>query len=197
MGELIRIGEEWVDDETGQIYTQEELNYLSDKRILQAHTDYCKRSIEYGTEINYHLVKLSNKESNKMRVKERYKFNMMHRTDLREIMASDKLSLKEVGFIGRLTPFICFPDNDVKINNQYLTLEELAKFVGFSKNIMTKVIKVLENEEIIKVVKGGNKPPIIYFNPFLYSAGREVSKDTYMMFAKSKYNPDLKYYIDK
>lgn len=197
MGELIRIGEEWIDDETGQIYTQEELNNLSDKKILQAHTDYCKRSIEYGTEVNYHLIKLSNKESNKKKVKERHKFNMMHRTDLKEIVLSGVLSPKEGAFIGLLTPFICFPDNDVKINNQYLTLEELGKIIGYSKNVMTSIIKNLEKEEIIKVVRGGNKPPIIYFNPFLYSAGREVSKDTYMIFAKSKYNPDLKYYIDK
>jgi hypothetical protein len=116
---------------------------------------------------------------------------MMHRTDLKELMMNNKLSVQESAFIGRLTPFITHPDNDVKVKNQYLTLEELSEFCGFSKNVMTKTIKSLEQLEIIKVVKGGNRPPIIYFNPFLYAAGREVTIDTYMIFEQSKYNPDI------
>lgn len=184
-------GDVWVDKSTGEIYTQSQVDSFNNEKILTDHKAYMERSLEYGTENKYTVIELPSKESNKKRVKEGYKFNMMHRTDLRKIIFSGKLKAKEIAFIGGLTPFICFPDNDVKFNNQYLTLDSIGKLIDCGENRMTTVIKTLESQEIIKMIRGGNKPPVIYFNPFLYSSGREVSEETYNMFIDSKYNPNV------
>lgn len=195
MSKLIKYGEEWVHEETGQIYTHKELQSLNDKRMFESHNEYMKTALEHGLEVKKKLTPLKQTiESSRKTVKEGYKFNMIHRTDIKELLTSNKLTVQEFAFIGAFTPFITYPDNDVKINNQYFTLEELGDFCGYSKNIMTRTIKKLEQLEVIKVVKGGNRPPIIYFNPFLYAAGREVSNDTFNMFCKSRYNPDIARY---
>lgn len=191
MSKYIHTGECWIDKDTGEVVSEKTIQEVKDQKIVQKHNEYVEDVAESNGKQNYKLVKVPDREPVTKKIKEGFKFNMIHRTDLKKIMLSDKLSVKEKGFIGCLTPFISFPDNDVKINHEYLTMEELAKFVGFSKNVMTKVIKVLENEEIIKVVRGGKRPPIIYFNPFLYCAGRETSIETYNLFAKSIYNPEV------
>ena len=195
MSNLVKYGEEWVHKETGEVFTQKRLIEINDKKAFEANTNYIKNTIEHDLDRNYKMNKVSEKESTKMTVKEGYKFNMIHRTDMKELFLSDVLSNQDKQFIGVLSPFISFPDNCIKINNEYLTLEQLGKFVGISKNMITKVIKNLEVNELIKVVKGGKNPPVIYFNPFLISAGREVERDTYMMFAKSIYNPDVRFYV--
>lgn len=191
---LVKFENEWIDTETGQIFTSKQLKTLNNKKLFDEHNTYLSNSIDLDIDPEYKLIKLKEKESQTKVVKEGYKFNMIHRTDLKELMLSNDLTVYESAFIGKLTPFITYPDNDIKINKQYLTLEELSKFCGFSKNIMTKTIKSLEKLEVIKVVKGGNKPPVIYFNPFLYSAGREVNIDTFNLFCQSRYNPDLQHY---
>lgn len=196
MSKLIKNGEEWVHEETGEIYTKKRLEELNNKKMFEEHNKYLKNSFEHELDPKYKLTKIrESNESNKKSIKEGYKFNMMHRTDIKELLLSNKLSVQEFAFIGAMTPFISYPENDVKINNEYLSLEELADFCGYSKNIMTRTIKNLEKLEVIKVVKGGNRPPIVYFNPFLYSAGREVSNDTFNMFCKSIYNPDVANYM--
>lgn len=192
---IIKVGEEWIDSETGEIITKKKLEKLNEQQLIETHEHYWNNSIDHEINPKIKLTRIREaNESNKMTVKEGYKFNMIHRTDLKELMLSNKLTVHESAFIGRLTPFITYPDNEVRIQNQYLTLEELSEFCNFSKNIMTRTIKNLEKLEVIKVVKGGKKPPIIYFNPFLFSAGREINKDTFMMFAKSQYNPDIVHY---
>lgn len=195
MNKFVQYGDLWRDLETGEIITQQQLQKLNDKELFESHNTYLKNTIEYGLDAKKKLKSLKDvDEVSKMTVKEGYKFNMIHRTDLKELMLSNKLTVQEFAFIGAFTPFITYPDNDIKIQNQYLSLEELCEFCGYSKNIMTRTIKKLEKLEVIKVVKGGNKPPIIYFNPFLFSAGRDINKDTFMMFAKSCYNPDFMFY---
>lgn len=127
MSKLIRVnGEEWVHKETGEIYTQQDLTDLNNKKMLEQNTEYHKNIVEHDLEYDYKIVPVGKKESNKKSVKERHNFNMIHRTDLKEIMLSGKLGEKECAFIGRLTPFICFPDNDIKIQNEYLTIEQIA-----------------------------------------------------------------------
>lgn len=188
-------GEEYIHIQTGEIATKRELQKMNDRQMYENHNAYMESANELDLDIKKGLKTLSEpKESNFKKVKEGYKFNMTHRTDVKELLLTNKLTVQEFAFIGALTPFIVYPDNSVQIQNQYLTLEQLSEFCGYSRNTMTKTLKNLENLEVIKVVKGGNRPPIIYFNPFLFSAGREVTNDTYMMFAKCKYNPDIAHY---
>lgn len=190
-----RYGEEYFDKDTGEIITKERLQELNDKQMFENHNQYMKTAIENDLKVKNKLTPLREpKENAKKSVKEGYKFNMIHRTDIKELLLTNKLTVQEFAFIGAFTPFITYPDNDIKINNEYLPLDKLGEFCGYSKNIMTRTIKKLEKLEVIKVVKGGNRPPIIYFNPFLYSAGREVSNETFNMFCKSRYNPDVAYY---
>lgn len=194
MSKLVKYGEEWVHTETAEIYTKDQLNKLNNKKMFEEHNKYLKNAIEHELDPKYKLVKMSDKESTVMTVKEGYKFNMMHRTDLKELMMNVKFTVQESAFIARLTPFISYPFNDVQIQNEYLTLEELSEFCGYHRTTMSKVIKRLEELEVIKVVKGGNRPPIVYFNPFLYAAGRDVHKDTFDMFCRSRYNPNIANY---
>lgn len=195
MSKLIKHGEEWVHVETGEVFTKKKLDELNDKKMFEQHNEYLHNSIEHDLDPKYKLTKLREpKQISKKTVKEGYKFNMMHRTDIKDLLLSNKLTVQEFAFIGAFTPFINYPDNDIKINNEYLPLEKLAEFCGYSKNIMTRTMKKLEELEVVKVVKGGNKPPVIYFNPFLYAAGREVSNETFNMFCKSRYNPDIAQY---
>lgn len=197
MNKLVRRNnEEWVHTETGQIYTNKELEKANEKQMLEANTKYYHNAVQHDLDVVHRIIPITKKESSKKVVKEKYNFNMIHRTDVKELMLSGVLSEKECAFIGRFQAFICYPDNDLRIHNDYLSYEELGNVLGYSKNVMTKIIKSLEVNEIIKVVKGGNKPPIIYFNPFLYSSGREIDSDTYMMFCKSRYNPDINYYAN-
>ncbi|AZV43758.1 hypothetical protein BAOM_3149 [Peribacillus asahii] len=195
MSKLIKHGEEWVHTETGEVWTQKRLQEYNDKQMFENHNQYMKNAIEHDLKVKKKLTTIrESNETNRKTIKEGYKFNMIHRTDIKELLLSNKLTVQEFAFIGAFTPFITYPDNDIKINNEYFPLEDLAEFCGYSKNIMTRTIKKLEELEVIKVVKGGNRPPIIYFNPFLFSAGREISNDTYMMFCKSRYNPDVAHY---
>lgn len=195
MSKLINHGEEWVHIETGEVWTKKRLDELNDKQMFEHHNTYFKNSVEHDLDPKYKLTKMKEpKETSKKTIKEGYKFNMMHRTDIKELLLTNKLTVQEFAFIGAFTPFITYPDNDIRINNEYLSLEQLAEFCNYSKNIMTRTIKKLEELEVVKVVKGGNRPPIIYFNPFLYSAGREVNNDTFNMFCKSRYNPDVAHY---
>lgn len=191
---LVKFEDEWIDTETGQIFTNKQIKKLNNKKLFDEHNTYIKNSIDLEIDADYKLTKIKEKESTKKSVKEGYKFNMIHRTDIKELLLTNKLTVQEFAFIGAFTPFISYPDNDIKINNEYLSLEELGEFCSYSKNIMTRTIKKLEELEVIKVVKGGNRPPIIYFNPFLYAAGREVNTDTFNMFCKSRYNPDVSKY---
>jgi hypothetical protein len=195
MSKLVKHGEEWRHIETGEIFTKKQLDKLNDQKMFEQHNEYLKNSIEHELDPKYKLTKLKEpKQNSKKTIKEGYKFNMMHRTDIKDLLLSNKLTVQEFAFIGAFTPFISYPENDIKINNEYFSLEKLAEFCGYSRNMMTKTMKKLEELEVVKVVKGGNRPPIIYFNPFLYSAGREVSNDTFNMFCQSKYNPDISMY---
>lgn len=195
MSKLIKHGEEWVHIETGEVFTKKRLESINEKKMLENHNEYLLNSIQHDLKPKRKLTKLKEpNESNKKSVKEGYKFNMIHRTDIKDLLMTNKLTVQEFAFIGAFTPFITYPDNDIKINNEYLTIESLSDFCGYGRNMMSKTLKKLEQLEVIKVVKGGNKPPIIYFNPFLYAAGREISTDTYMMFCKSQYNPDVAQY---
>lgn len=103
---------------------------------------------------------------------------------LRYVLSESNLGIHEYAFIGTLTPFITEPNNDIRIYNKYLNLEQIGKIVGISKNIVTRVIKNLEKSNIIRVIKGGNQPPIIYFNPNLFNVNKNISKETFELFTE-------------
>lgn len=101
---------------------------------------------------------------------------------LKNLFLSQDLSRNDLAFICFLYPFITKPDNDIRINKKYLKLEDVGKLVGFSKNVVTKIINSLEENDIIRVIKGGNKPPIIYFNPNLFYINEPSSEEIYTLF---------------
>jgi hypothetical protein len=197
MSKLIKHGEEWVHSETGQVFTKKELKAINDKQLHESHNQYLRNSIEHELDSQVKLIKVKEpKEPTKRTIKEGYTFNMIHRTDVKDFFDQygDELTLQDISFIGMFSAYITYPNNDVKINKKYLTLEDLAKKCKLSKNKITSTIKNLERLEVIKVIKGGNVPPVIYFNPFLFASGREIANDTFLMFCKSKYNPEVARY---
>lgn len=98
-----------------------------------------------------------------------------------------KLSLGARGFIATYSSCINFPKNCVVVNNKYPTIQDLISQLGVNENKVYKILKELEEAEVIKRIKMGNQN-CIYFNPFLYCGGGVVDKDTYNMFKKSRWS---------
>lgn len=133
--------------------------------------------------------------------KERVKLNIVEDDVLindNRYLQKIKLGLHEYAFLGKSAPFIQKPNNDMRINNKYISLEEIGKQIGISKNIVTRTVRNLESVNLIRLVYGGNQPPIIYFNPDIFYINKETSIETKKLFAepieKVKNN---KYYLEK
>lgn len=185
-------GEVWYDKETGEKKTKSQIQKDKGNKLLSVYNDYVSESAELGIKNTLGLTYVGTRESNTRSVKEGYQFNMIHTMDVILILKHGTLSPKEWAFVGAFSPCVQFPDNDLKIDNQYLNYGELGSILGYSRNTIGEIVNSLEEKEIVKVVKGGNRPPIIYFNPFLYAGGREVKNETCNMFVDSQYNPDVK-----
>ena len=110
------------------------------------------------------------------------RINSISVSNMKDLFLNEGISSQDRQFIGTLSPFIKYPNNDILVFNEYLTLENLGKFIGISKNIITKVVKNLQELNVINVVSGGKNPPTIYFNPNLISSGECISCSTIEMF---------------
>ena len=102
----------------------------------------------------------------------------------------NKLSIHARATIATLEGLIVFPSNCVIIDGNIPTYKCLQDIVGIGKSKMYDVLNELEYNEIIKRQKESGRIAI-YFNPFLYSSGKVVTKTTHDMFIDSIYNPKL------
>lgn len=190
--------EQIVNSETGELLTEEDFHELFSDDISNKLLDYKRACKEVGALPQLGINKLQGAVYAVVPVKNKHKFNKVFEVDMRELILKGKtLTTNEFAFIGCFTSFITFPTNEIKVNNEYLTIEEIGKLIGVGKNAMSTTIKNLEKNEIIKVVKRHKLPPIIYFNPFLTCGGKVVEYDTYMLFRDSIFNPNLNVEEDK
>lgn len=114
-------------------------------------------------------------------------FMKVFRVQVREIIKNKELSKNARMFIGTLESFLYFPTNSVIIDGKNPTPQELMNLLDIGKSKYYEVIKELEDKEIIKVIKR-NGDTIIFFNPFLFSAGAVVDRETFEMFKNSRFS---------
>jgi hypothetical protein len=183
--------EQILDSETGELITEEQFHNLFSDDINNKLIDYKKACKEVGQMPQIGISKLQGSVYTVVPIKNKHKFNKVFEVDMRELILKGKsLTTNEFAFIGCFTSFITFPTNEIKVNNEYLTFEEIGKMIGIGKNAVSTMLKNLEKNEVIKVVKRHKLPPIIYFNPFLNCSGKVVEYDTYMLFRDSIFNPN-------
>lgn len=182
--------EQILNSETGELITEDEFHELFSEDLSNKLKDYKKACREVGELPKLGINKLQGSVYAVVPIKNKHKFNKVFEVDMREIINAKTLTTNEFAFIGCFTSFITFPTNEIKVNNEYLTIEEIGKMIGVGKNAISTTLKNLEKNEIIKVVKRHKLPPIIYFNPFLNCGGKVVEYDTYMLFRDSVFNPN-------
>lgn len=78
--------------------------------------------------------------------------------------------------------------NIVKLKrNQYMNKKYIMEYLGITENYLYKNMKLLEELEIIKIIKK-DKKEIIYFNPYISYKGTTISVETEKIFNNSKWN---------
>lgn len=85
--------------------------------------------------------------------------------EFQQLLKSGELSKNELAFIGFFNNFIEPFTFEVKVDDEYVTLENIGKLINVGKNTISSVLKELESKNIIKVITRHKEPPIIYFNP--------------------------------
>jgi glutathionyl-hydroquinone reductase len=109
------------------------------------------------------------------------------RVAVRDLMENGNLSKNAKSFIACMQPYIYFPCNYIVYKCGNPDTKELTKMFDMGKTTLFETLKELEDKGVIKRIKRGGQM-IIYVNPFLYSAGGLVEKDTYELFKDSIYS---------
>jgi hypothetical protein len=182
--------EQIIDSDTGELITEDDFHEIFSEDIYTKLQDYKKACRDTGQLPQLGINKLQGVKYACFPVKNKHKFNKVFEVDMKELIMAKTLTTNEFAFIGCFTSFITFPTNEIKINNEYLTFEEIGKMIGIGKNAISTTLKNLEKNEVIKVIKRHKLPPIIYFNPFLICGGKVVEYETYMLFRDSIFNPN-------
>jgi hypothetical protein len=177
--------EQIVDSQTGELITEEEFHENFSEDLSNKLRDYKKACRDVGELPKLGINKLQGAVYAVVPIKNKHKFNKVFEVDMKELIMAKTLTTNEFAFIGCFTSFITFPTNEIKINNEYITYEEIGKMICIGKNAVSTTLKNLENNEVIKVVKRHKLPPIIYFNPFLNCGGKVVEYETFMLFRDS------------
>jgi hypothetical protein len=183
--------EQILDSQTGELLTEEDFHGIFSEELSNKISEYKKACRDIGELPQLGINKLQGVVYAVVPIKNKHKFNKVFEVDMRELILKGKtLTTNEFAFIGCFTSFITFPTNEIKVNNEYLTFEEIGKMIGIGKNAVSTMLKNLEKNEVIKIVKRHKLPPIIYFNPFLNCGGKVVEYETYMLFRDSIFNPN-------
>ena len=177
-----------IDISTGEIIDKQNMKYALENKITQKYIEISQEILNLGLNIDLQLIKSHGEEYNCVRIKDKYTFGKVFRVSVRELLEKDRPSKNALAFIALLEPYIYFPTNSIIYHGKSPSLKELEDIVELKKSTLYSVLKELEEKDVIKKVKK-NGNIIIYFNPFLYSSGAFILKDTYDLFASSKYNP--------
>lgn len=185
-----------VNTKTGEIISKDEFRNSMGDIINQRVESYIELHKELGVLPKFAIHKLKKGIFPCVSIKKNYAFNKTFRVKTKELALSNILDSNCWAFIGFYSNFLEFPTNEIMVNHQHLTYEELGRLIGWNKNKIPTVLKKLEEHEIIKIIKRIIKiikrhklPPVVYFNPFLFCSSKTVDVETYMMFENSIYNP--------
>ena len=170
---------QFVDLESGEILTKDEMKKIQTKRTEEIKLDF----FDDINKISLTILELENqqrvvnkrskksKKDNKVRFqyKSGYEFNKVFRDKIKEgeYMKLDK-NEKLAHFV--LRDFVSHPSNAIVIDGKIPKVEELAKICSLSKPTLTDALVSLEEKGLIKRVQEG-KYKMIYFSPEYYSGG--------------------------
>jgi len=178
----------YVDIETGECNSRTNFLKLEKEEQQTAVEEKNKKLIELDS-FPSKLVLFKGAEYDTKTIKKNNQFSKIFRVEVRKLMMDKDrdLSIYARATIATLEGFISFPSNRVVINSSTPTLEELQKLIKVGRTKLYNIFKELEYYDIIKRKKEGNIS-VIYFNPFLYCAGKLVEIETYNMFKDSVFN---------
>jgi hypothetical protein len=173
--------EQIVDVPTGEILSEDfELLKRSKQNLKLIYEHVKKAYADNGESIGLELRILKGIQYIVVSPKTKCPFNQMYQDDLKKIFESKKLTIFTLAYLARFTPYIKFPENFLVIENHIPNQDELAESLSVRRNKIAEAEKELEYHEIIKKVKSGNNR-IVYFNPFLYTAGLVVCQSCFDM----------------
>lgn len=101
---------------------------------------------------------------------------------MREIYSTQKFDTKEFALIGFLSNLATKPFNDIRIDSMHHTLEYLGSLIGFSRNTTSQGIRMLEEKNLVRMVKNGNQTSIIYLNPDYFYINKPTEQSTIDLF---------------
>ena len=179
-------------NDTGELITEEDFHKTFKDDIATKLKEYRNICDDVEELPQFGIRKLQGSTYACFPIKNKYQYNKVFRGDMRELLKSGLLTKNELAFVGFFTSFITFPTNEIKMDNEYLTFEEMGKMIGIGKNAVATTLINLEKNEVVKVVKRHKLPPVVYFNPFLFCSGKVVEYETYMLFRDSGFNPNVK-----
>jgi hypothetical protein len=179
-----------IDIDTGEIIDRDQIKDAYEKQLFKKYYEIHKELLALDLDTELLIIKNRGENYKCVQIKRDYTFGKVFRVAVRELMEKNKPSRNALSFIAIMEPYIYFPTNSIIYYGKSPSLKDLENIVGLKKTALYDVLNELEDKDVIKKIKrDGNI--IIYFNPFLYSSGAFVLKDTYELFRKSKYNPNL------
>jgi hypothetical protein len=178
---------EILDTSTGEVISLDEIKRAKEEKVAKELSNI--RSELKSLNIHSDLVLIKQRGENYpcVKVKPNHYFQKVFRVEVRELMKRKELSKNARMFIGTLQTFLYFPTNAVIVDGHNPTSEELIDLLDVGRSTYFNTLQELEEKEIIKRVKR-NGDIVIYFNPFLFSAGGVVDKETLEMFKNSRFS---------
>jgi len=183
------IGGTYVKLDTGELFTQIEVNKYISRRLEEfSQKQLCNiketSNKIFGVEPEQVLI---NKRSKKPKSKNKAKFdngdfNMVYKNqDVLMGLINMKLEVNEKLVFYILRDFISFPDNSVLINGEVPTMKDLEPIIGLKERTIRKALKGLESKGLVKLKRSGVRK-CIFYNPYYIASGREISISTLKMF---------------
>jgi hypothetical protein len=177
--------------ETGELFTQTEYTkYLKgklEKFKIELFGEINEISEEQGVENEQRIInKRSTKQIGKLNCRQRYDrggaFCIMYKDSLNDFENIYKqLNATEKLVYYRLRDFIAYPTNCIVINDRIPSVKDLEPIIGLTERSIVTALSELERLELIKRKQYGHKKAI-YFNPYFYASGKDLSIETLELF---------------
>ena len=92
-----------------------------------------------------------------------------------------KLNATEKGVWYSLGELSVYPSNNVVINGEIPTYEDIAKYIGMSERNLRRYLNLLEDKNLIKIKSVGFRKSI-FMNPEYYATGKDLDLSTLKLF---------------
>jgi len=188
VSKYIYINEGVYDSETGEKLSKDDVNKEKNDELLKQYNENVEEIASVDGKLEYKLIKIrSGQEYYVTNVKPNYEFVKTYKTDVRDLLKKPKLSPYAKVFLFEIEPYMHYPTNTIVCNGENPTIETFCEWCDVKTAKMYKILKELENKDVIKRKKMNGRS-VVYINPYLLSVGLtdEVVNE---MFKDSIYNP--------